>query len=118
MATQAIVQEVNRIAGADLSTKQFYFVKLDTSADRQVVLAAGNSDVVEGILTSKPTSGHVGSVQVKGQGKVIYGGTVTRGDALMSDSSGRAVTQTSTNPIRAYAIESGVANEIHSVDLV
>lgn len=117
MATQANVQEVSRKAGADLSTKQFYLVKLDTAADRQVILAAANADVCEGVLTNKPTSGKTAAVQVNGQAKVIYGATVTRGAALMSDTSGRAITQTSTNPIIGYALESGAVNEIHAIDL-
>lgn len=117
MATQQNVSEISLKAGADLSSSQFLLLKLDTAADRQAVLAAGNSDTVIGVLTNKPTSGKTACVQVSGVAKCVFGGTVTRGDALMSDSSGKAVTKSSTNPIFGWALESGAANEIHSVQL-
>lgn len=106
------------VAGADLSSSQFCLVKLSTSADRTVVLAAGNSDVVVGVLGNKPISGAAADVQTHGEAKVQYGGSVTRGDALMSDASAHAVTQSSTNPKFGYALESGSSGEVHSVLLI
>ena len=118
MATQAIPGEVSQLAGADLSSSQFCLVKLSTSADSTVILAAANGDQVYGVVTNKPTSGQAAEVQIVGIAKCVFGGTVTRGDALMSDGSGHAVTKSSTNPIFGYAEESGASGEIHSVRLV
>lgn len=118
MATQAIPGEVSALAGADLSSSQFCLVKLSTGADRTVILAAANGDVVFGVLNNKPASGQAAEVQIVGVAKVQYGGSVTRGDALMSDGSAHAVTKSSTNPIFGYAEESGASGEIHSVRLV
>lgn len=119
MATQAVPLEVSPLAGADLTAKQFFLVKLSTSADDTVLLAAANTDVVYGVLTNKPNTGQAAEVQIVGVAKVVAGAAFTRGDALMSDANGNAITKTSTNPIFGYALESaGGSGEIHSVRLV
>jgi len=105
------------IANADLSAQQFNLVKLDTTLDRAVILAVANVDQVYGVLCNKPTAGQAALVQTGGEAKVRYGAGVTRGAALMSDTSGRAITQASTNPTLGWALESGATNEIHSVRL-
>ena len=119
MATQAVPLEVSALAGADLTAKQFFLVKLSTSADDTVLLGAANTDVVFGVLNNKPNTGQAAEVQIAGVAKVVSGASFTRGDALMSDTAGKAITKTSTNPIFGYALESaGGADEIHSVRLV
>ena len=108
----------NVVAGADLSSSQFCLVKHSTSANRTVVLTGANGDFVLGVLMNKPTSGKAAEVQVGGEAKVVYGGSVTAGDLLMSDASAHAVTQSSTNPAFGIALEAGSSGEIHSVMLI
>ena len=106
------------VANADLSAQQFNLVKIDATADRAVILAVANTDVVLGVLCNKPTLGVAALVQIDGEAKVRYGAAVVRGAALMSDTAGHAITQTTTNPVFAYALESGASGEVHSVTLV
>lgn len=115
-------------AGADLSTKQFFFVKQSTAADRTALLAdATIGEAVLGVLQNDPTLAQAAEVRTGGRTSVVYGGTVTRGDKLTSDSAGKAVKYTkatvftgtpyivSGTPVYAIAEESGAALEQHGV---
>lgn len=53
----------------------------------------------------------------KGIAEVIYGGTVTRGDPLTSDATGRAIKAATGNRIIGFAEVSGVVNDRGSVDI-
>lgn len=99
-------------AGADLSSSQFLGVKLSTSADRTVILVAASTDIPYGVVQNKPTSGQAADVGIVGVTKVKAGGTVTRGDSLMFNGSGLAVTATGSNVVWGYALESAVNNQI------
>lgn len=117
MAVEASVLPLSYLAGANLSASQFHFVMLSTAADDTVLLCTAGSNAI-GVLDNKPPSGRAAAVNVQGRVKVVYGASVTRGDPLTSDSTGRAITQTGQNPICAYAEESGAVNEIHNVLMV
>ena len=58
-------------AAADLSAKQFYFVKIDTSG--QAALAATTGEAVIGVLQNKPTQGQAAQVMVQGITKAVVG---------------------------------------------
>lgn len=105
-------------AGADLSAKQFFAVKIDTSADRQVVLASTGGEGIYGILQNKPAAGQAADVGIAGITKAQCGGTVTRGDLLMTDTAGKLITATSTNHAIGIALESGVAGVVITVAIV
>lgn len=99
------------------------FVKGDTTADEQVVVAAANTDVIIGVAQEgmKRAPGLPGSdstiaaesgdlVQVHSLGNdclLECGGTVTRFDYLTSDSVGRGVTASTGNIYGAQALQSG-----------
>ena len=51
-------------AAADLSTKQYYFVKVNTSG--QAALCSGATDRPIGVLQNTPTSGQAAEVLVVG----------------------------------------------------
>ena len=99
-------------AAADLSTKQYFFVKL--TASRKVNIAAGATTPVF-VLQNKPDAADdVAEVAQPGSTtKVKLGGTVTYGDHLTSDSAGKAiVTVTNTNFVGGIALESGVTDDL------
>jgi hypothetical protein len=62
------ILEIDAEAGADLSGKQYYFVKL--SASRKVIVCAAATDLPIGVLQNKPTSGRSAQVMVIGKTKV------------------------------------------------
>jgi hypothetical protein len=108
-------------AGADLSTKQFFFVKLN--ATRQVILVSGATDRPLGVLQNKPTaSGQPATVAGPGAvTKVSAGGTITAGDSVGSDASGEAITllegTDTTKYILGIALESAVDGDIVYIQL-
>lgn len=117
MATEAeLIHDSSCVANADLSADQFFAVIM-TTTPRKVDIAGAAANIY-GILQNKPTAGQAADVGIFGVSKAIIGATVTAGDALETDSTGRLITQTSTHPKVAVAIESGAVNNIISVRLV
>lgn len=116
------------LAGADLSLKQYFFVKQSTAADRTCLLCDTTAgEAALGILQNDPTSAQAAEVRTGGRSSLVYGGTVTRGDLLASDAAGKGVKYTkatvftgtpyivSGSPVLAVAEESGAAGEQHGV---
>lgn len=114
MATYVDEGYVTRVAGADLSAKQFYIVKLQS--DRTVVLASAATDFLYGAVQLGAASGGNVSVALRnkdGTFKVVLGGTVAVNDALTSDSAGKAVaTTTSGDEVLGIAQEAGVSGQV------
>ena len=77
------------VAGADLSAKQFYVVKLDSAADGQVVLAGDGEGI--GILQDHNKVGQEATVRLLGMSKGISGSALVNGDELASDADGKLV---------------------------
>lgn len=96
MSTSEALVTVTLEAGADLSAKQFYAVKINTSS-KAVLAAAG--EVAIGILQNKPTSGQSASIAISGKSKAVFGASATVGGPVASDASGKLVnaTKASTN---------------------
>lgn len=115
MAHELPVQNTSLIAGADLSAKQFYAVKINSSG--QIVLAGAGENAI-GILQDEPASGQVGNVMVLGESMAIYGGTVTAGQNLAVDAAGKLVTAGGSAAVVALAKEGGAAGEVHTVYVV
>ena len=92
MATQNNVSLRTMITAADLSTKQFYCVKVDSAG--LIALCAAAGEAVFGVLQDKPESGRAGAVAVGGAVKVIAGGNVAAGAKVKTDANGKAVTAT------------------------
>lgn len=82
--------KLTREAGADLSARQFHFVKLNSSG--QIVTVAAVTDIPIGILQDNPAaSGRAGEVMVDGVSEVIAGAALTPGNLVGLDSTGRAI---------------------------
>lgn len=107
------------VAGADLSASQFCAVKASSSADLTCVLASTGGEAILGILQNKPVSGEVADVRFSGVSKAKAGAAYNRNALLMTDTSGRMITATSTNVAVAMAMEAAAgANELHPVLLI
>jgi hypothetical protein len=75
-------------AAADLSTKQFYFVKLDSNGKFAV---AGAGEVAVGVLQNTPNAdGKIARVRILGSTKIIASAAITKGAVLASDAAGKA----------------------------
>ena len=63
------------VAGADLSAKQYTFVKLDTAG--AVVAVAAVTDIPIGVLQNAPKAGETAEVVVVGGTKVVASASIT-----------------------------------------
>ena len=77
-------------AGADLSSSQYHFVKLDASGN--AVECAAVTDKPVGVLQNKPTSGNQAEIVVIGVTKVSADAAVTAGAQLGAAADGQVVT--------------------------
>jgi hypothetical protein len=99
------------------------FVKLD-SDDRTVIQSAAAADFTIGVSDFSPNataaaSGERVDVQLTDIATVTYGGTVTRGQLVISDSTGRAITATAAAGANVrtcgVAMVSGVVGDLGAV---
>lgn len=78
-------------AGSDLSTKQYFAVKLTTGK----LALAGASDAVLGILQDKPNAvDKQGTVALRGKSKAVAGAAITAGAQVEADAAGKLVAAT------------------------
>jgi Uncharacterized conserved protein (DUF2190) len=80
-----------QLALSDLSAKQFFFIKVSTTAGN-VDLNTTSGGPCIGVLQNKPTAGLEAEVNTAGVSKVVAGAAVTMGDLIMSDGAGKAIT--------------------------
>jgi hypothetical protein len=102
------------VAGADLSTKQYYFVKLNSSG--QIVLA-GVGDQAIGVLFDKPVSGAVGAVKPLDCRKslITANGVIAKGAYIAADAAGKAKVATTGATTSSNVL--GIAIEAAAADL-
>lgn len=104
---------VSVLAGADLSTKLNRFGKISSSG---VVACSVAGERADGVIGSKPTAaGQAVALYIERIMSVEYGGTVTKGDAVTTDSVGRAVTATAGQYVNGVADEDGTVGKIGSI---
>lgn len=78
------------LAAADLSAKQFYCVKQNTT-DNQVALCTVDGEYFDGVLQNKPDAANEpAEVAAQGIVKVIAAETLTAGDTWGTDNAGKA----------------------------
>jgi hypothetical protein len=75
------------LAGADLSSSQYYVVKLASTAG-EVVAASAVSDMQIGLLQNDPADGEVAEVAIGGIARGKSGGTITVGQRVSCLSTG------------------------------
>jgi len=116
MATSGNQIRESMVAGADLSAKQFTFVKMNTT-DRTVV-SAGNGDAAMGVVINDPESGQAATVVTQGRVIVEVGtGGLTAGDNVGIDANGEAVTAASSDIIVGQCVVGASAGERATVDI-
>lgn len=79
-------------AGGDLSSKQYYFVKMN--ADNEVVVCSGATDIPVGVVQNDPTSGQEAEVMVQGVSKVSSDAALTAGTLIGTSGDGQADAKT------------------------
>ena len=114
MATQNVGQVITGIAGADLSTAQYKFVKL--AADGEYDLA-GNGAQAEGVAQNDPAAqGRALAVATAGIVKVVVGtGGLTAGDDVASGAAGVAITAASGDAILGVALDDATVGTVGRV---
>ena len=96
-------------AGADLSSSQYFFVKVNSSGQAVVCATAGEAAI--GILQNKPTSGQAAQIMVQGVSKLVVGagGTLTAGDLVATDASAKGKTAVQGTVSGSNVVGSAVA---------
>lgn len=110
MSFESTLLKFSYPASADLSAKQYRFVKITSL--QLAVCARG--DKALGILQDKPAAaGRAGVVGFSGVTKVVLGGSVTAGNDVISDANGAGVVAASSdNNIMGVALETGASGDI------
>lgn len=89
MAFEEVLTSQSFQASGDLSAGQYLAVKLDSNGR---IALAGEGDKAIGILQDKPAAlGRAGAVATAGTSKAVAGGTVTAGDRVAPNSTGKFV---------------------------
>jgi hypothetical protein len=105
--------KVTLVAAADLSAKQYHFVKLDNNGLAAAVAAI--TDIPVGVLQNAPLAGQEAEVLVAGGTKLVAGEEITLPAFLSTTSAGRAdkiaVTDT-TQYVVGQALTAGGANGV------
>lgn len=114
MAYTENMQTRTYIAGADLSAKQFFFVKLGTTAKEVVV--CGDGEEAAGVLLNSPASGEAATVAYAGRVMVEAGAAVTANGNVASDAAGNAVDAVTSDIILGKAMEDGADGQIITID--
>jgi hypothetical protein len=104
----------NLTAGADLSTKQFYFVKLASATTVDVCSAITDKPI--GVLQNTPSSGQAAEICIFGITKVSADGNIVAGNLIGTSSDSQADAIASGTDTTVYvmgqAIEAGAAGNI------
>ena len=96
--------------------QQYYFVALDTNGQIIVNINNHGNQGVIGVVQDTPLAGDPGLVCGLGAiTKVMCGGTITAGQAVMSDNLGRAVAATSGLQTLGYALTAGAVNYLADI---
>lgn len=113
---QRIVCVGNCEAAADLSAKQFHFVKVTAANKVNIATAAGES--VLGVLQNKPKAGEAADVMALGITKVKIGvGGLTAGAVYETAADGTAIAVTAAKVGMGTVLSGGNAGEIASVTI-
>ena len=104
-------------AAADLSAKQYNFVKLDGNGDVVLTDASSAGEIPIGVLQNAPTSGQAATVMIVGISKVEAGVAFDEGvkiacsDSGSSADDGQAVAADASDNVVGQTITAGAADE-------
>lgn len=109
MSFEDNLRSVSAPANTDLSTKQYFFVKLTDSSGVGRAAVTGDGESAIGVLQNKPdAAGKSATIGYTGISKVKAGGTITAGQPVASDANGEAVTAATGDIVLGTAMRSGV----------
>lgn len=94
--------KITLTASADLSAKQFYFVKVSGSGT--VDVCSGATDKPVGVLQNKPTSGQAAEIVVIGVTKVSSDAALTAGNLIGTSGDGQADAKTPGTDTTEYIV--------------
>lgn len=114
MAFTENMQTRTYISGAALT--QFTFVA-GPASDGQIDPCGDGARACGVVLGSAAGAGEAVTVAYDGRVTVKAGGNITRGGAVASDASGKAVAAATDDVILGYALEAGANNQIITVEL-
>lgn len=117
MAFQDLGKTISRPAAADLSTHQFKFMKINSSA--QAALCSVLGERIVGVLQDKPSAaGKAGSLMVgAGVTKITLGATLAAGASVTTSAAGVAVATQAGHYQAGILLEGGDATHIVSMVL-
>lgn len=110
MAYEDALKTVTMIAGADLSSSQYRFVKLNSNAKEVVV--CGDGEDAFGILQDAPVQGEAACIGIGGVSKVYAGASFNAGAVLSSGASGVANTSANGDYMLGKALSGGANGAI------
>lgn len=112
MAVEEALRPMNGVASADLSTKQYYGVTMDSNG-RIAVVSGQEGAAAIGILQDKPAAlGRACNYAIGGRSKVVLGGTLVAGDRFTFDTNGKAVAVGSGDDYEMGYITEGGTNGV------
>jgi hypothetical protein len=111
MATELPIEYMSRVAGADFTHDQYTYVTVDASG--HVIPATLGANAI-GVIVNTPGIGQTAQVMILGECMVYYGASVTAGQSVECDATGRAITATA-GFVLGIALESGGVGELHTV---
>ena len=94
--------KVTLVAGADLSSKQYTFVKLNSSGE--AIAAAAATDIPVGVLQNAPIAGQEAEVLIVGGTKVVAGAAIAEGAQLGTSATGKAVALVAGTDTTKYVV--------------
>ena len=100
-------------AGADLSSNQWHFVKVDS--DSQLSVATDGFGAVGVLLNDPSAAGRAAEVCIGGLTRVEAGGNVTAGDFIASNSTGECIKAGTNDVILGVAVTGGVDGDVISI---
>lgn len=121
MATVQNQEFISIPANADLSTKQYFFVKVTNNSGTGRAAVAGAGERVLGVLDNAPdAAGKTARVAAKrgAQVKVSAGGSITAGNEVTPDASGEAVVAGTGDVVAGIAQNSAVDGDVVEIILV
>ena len=103
MAYESIGTDIGTFtASADLSSKQYYFVKM--SGDNTVTVCAAVTDKPIGVLQNKPTSGQAAEITVSGETKVSSDAALTAANIIGTAADGQAAAYVAGTDTTKYLV--------------
>ena len=98
---------ITLVAGADLSTKQYFFVKINSSGE--AVLCSAATDKPIGVLQNNPASGEEAAIVVVGGTKVVSSASIDEGSLIGTSAAGKADAKTPGTDTTEFVVGTVIA---------